>query len=439
MKVVIDRLGMNGEGVARCTDGKYKDKVCFVPLALPNEEVDVEIIEDKKKFSIARLGKIFTQSEHRVIPPCKYFGICGGCDIQHMDKHCQLDYKKSKVDDAITRIAGVNTTINPVVRLNDFSYRNKMVFPIINDEKTTKIGMFSAGSHSIVEIEKCMLCKDIINDVLSVTKEFLKSSTLIGYNFKCKKGDVKYLVVRVHNNSILVTIVATKKVDLFDYYNLLSEKFKNIGLSLVISNSENDIMSGEYVYIAGLEALEIDEFGIKYYVDNRGFLQVNDDIKNKLYGQVLNEIYENDCVIDCYSGAGLLSAIISKKCSNVIGIEINKSASNSAKNLAKTNNLQNIQFINDDVKNCIENVLENNKNCVVVLDPPRSGCDKQILENIIKSSVKKIIYISCNPSTLARDLAILKKNYNTTSVTPWDMFPNTKHVESLVVLERKEF
>ena len=211
-----------------------------------------------------------------------------------------------------------------------------------------------------------------------------------------------------------------------------------VGLSLLVSDSEDEILSGDYYHLGGLKKLDFSEFGIKYSVDNRGFLQVNAHVKESLYNAVLHEISEDDNVIDAYSGAGLLSSIMSKKCNKVVGIEINESASNSAKNLAKHNNLENIEFVTGDVKKYIQKYLNNYKSCVVVLDPPRSGCDTHILENINQhNNCKKIIYISCNPATLARDLMILKEKYHISKVLPLDMFPQCKHVETLVCLERE--
>ena len=219
----------------------------------------------------------------------------------------------------------------------------------------------------------------------------------------------------------------------------MHSKYDKIGISLVISNNDNEIMTGQYIHIAGIECLEIEEFGIKYKVDNRGFVQVNNELKTALYNSVLDQIDEDDIVIDGYSGAGLMSAIIAKKCKQVIGIEINNSASNSAKQLAIRNNLNNMKCITDNINNCIGSVLNSLDKVVVVLDPARSGCDGAVLQSLISQEnlkkISKIIYISCNPSTLARDLGVLKEYYNIQSVTPWDMFPQTKHVETLVCLK----
>ena len=440
MKVCIERLGINGEGVTKTTDGGCRNKICFVPYVLPGEVVDIDIIRDKKDYCYGKANKIISTVECRVDSPCQYFTECGGCDIQHIHKDMQIDFKTTKVKDTILKIANIDIDVLDTIRLNDFGYRNKMVFPIANHQKMPTISMFYPNTHNTIKIHKCLITNDKINDVLSLSIEYFQNSTFQGYDFKLKKGLLKYLVIRTGQDGILVTIVATKKVDLKDYFNVLKDKFSNVGLSMIISDSDDDILSGKYYHIDGMRSLSFNEFGIKYDIDNRGFLQVNDVAKHELYQVIINKINSDDVVVDAYSGAGLLSAIISKKCKFVTAIEINKSASMSAKNLAKTNNITNINFVCGDVKDNLGQALEIGKNQVVVLDPPRSGCDKIVLETILQNiqSVKKIIYVSCNPATLARDLNILKNNFDIESVQPIDMFPQTKHVETLVILERKE-
>ena len=439
MKVKIKRLGINGEGVGNIESGELSQKVCFVSGALPDEEVEVSILQDKKKYTTCKLEKIYTKSKDRVKPKCKYFGICGGCDLQHLSEDKQLEFKKNKVYETIHKISKTDIDVSSTISVNSYCYRNKMVYPVVTKNGRAKVGMFEHNSHKIVEIDKCLICEDIINDVYVLIKEYIENSNYIGYDFKRKVGDIKYIVIRTYSGQVVVTIVATKKLNLKELFEYLHSRYDSIGLSLVISNSDAEIMSGKYMHIAGIENLNIEEYGIKYSVDNRGFLQVNNALKEKLYNAVLNEIKSDDIVIDGYSGAGLLSAIIAKKCRQVIGIEINESASNSAKLLAKNNNLNNMECITSDIKNCIAKVLSRYEKCVVVLDPARSGCDSSVLECLISkdnlNKISKIIYISCNPATLARDLETLKDYYNITSVVPYNMFPQTKHIETLVCLQ----
>lgn len=431
MILEIKDLGINGEGVARTPD----NKVCFVDFSLPDEVVEAEIYKEKSKFCYAKLGSIIKENPDRIIPKCKYFGLCGGCDLQHLKYEKQCEFKKNKVALALRNVTSIK--IVDTVFDEDFGYRNKMVF--VASGKPIKLGMVMKNSHDFVETKECLLASDIINKVLSVSSEYFYKSDFCGYDSISKTGDIKYIVIREFADSVLVTVVSTKKLNLKDYYITLKSVVKNIGLSIIISDSDKEILSGKYSHLYGLEFLEIEEFGINYKINNLGFLQVNNKMKEKMYLQVLDDIDKVDNVIDAYSGAGLLSAIISKKAKAVIGIEINKSASASAKELIKDNNISNCEFVCGDVAKYLEPSLKKFKDVTLVLDPTRSGCDKSVCDSILNnaSKIKKIIYISCNPSTLGRDLERIGEKFEVIKVIPYDLFPNTKHIETLVILKRK--
>ncbi len=438
MEVKISTLGINGEGVTRIPSGDGREKVCFVSYALPNEVVDITIVLERSKFSIGKLNKVISESVDRKTPRCPYFSICGGCDLQHYDSHKQRLFKKEKVSNALRKVVSIDK-IRDTNYCNEYGYRNKMVFAFREEYGSLKLGMFEGSSRRIVEIDKCILTSENINRVYAVSKEYFLKSKFTGYNDSTKSGDLKYLVIRDCNDSMLVSVVADKRLDLEDYYKVLSSNFNNIGLSLIISDSDNEILSGKYIHLYGLESLSLNEFGVEYNLNNLGFLQVNTPMKERLYSRVLENIDSSSTVIDAYSGAGLLSAIISKKCNKVIGIEINASASNSAKELSKRNNIDNITFYTDDVASKLGLVLKGNEPRTIVLDPPRSGCEGKVIKTILeaKKSVEKVIYISCNPATLGRDLEILSQNFEVEMVEPFDLFPQTKHIETLVILKTK--
>ena len=442
MKILVKRLGINGEGVGTLeNEGELDNKVCFVSGVLPGETAEVSVVADKKNYLLCKLDNLIDKSPNRVEPKCPYFDKCGGCDLQHMDKQMQLDFKKDKVKETILKVSKITADVNDTIRLNDYQYRNKMTYPVVTKNGRAVVGMFARSSHRIVDIDRCLLCSNIINDIYISIKEYIEKSNFCGYDFKSKKGDIKYIVIREHSGQVIITVVSTKKIDIKPLYEYLHSSYKSIGLSLLISNNDDEIMSGKYIHIAGIESLEIKEFSVKYKIDNRGFLQVNNELKSALYTAVLNNIDNKDLVIDAYSGAGLMTAIIARKCRRVIGIEINEAASNSAKQLAIDNNLKNMECITGDVKAHMGQVLTRLDNVVVVLDPARSGCDKAVLDCLTStenlSKISKIIYVSCNPSTLARDLGVLKEHYDILSITPWDMFPQTKHTETVVCLQRR--
>ena len=436
MIVKIERLGINGEGIFTIPEGQDKGKICFVDFALPQETVEVEVIESKKKFCRAKLLRVINSSKDRVTPICPNFFDCGGCDLQHISTLCQNNFKIKKIADSLK----LDSDCVELVTLNKLNYRNKMVFPFGINNGRNILGMFKKNTHDVTEINYCYLCSEKINKVLKISQEFFGNKLLSIYNRKSKNGLLKYLVVREIDNNILVTIICTKTFDFKDYYEVLCKSLKNVGLSLILSDSDDEILSGKYIHLFGLKQLNLNEFGIDYSIDNLGFLQVNNDIKKLLYTEVLNNINNSQNVIDAYSGAGLLSAIVSKKSKEVVAIEINKSACNSANNLIRKNNISNLKIVNADAGQAIKQYIDSLKNSVVILDPTRQGCCQSVLDAIINSNENmpsKIIYVSCNLATLARDLNILKEKYTVSLVKGYDMFYLSKHVETLVVLNKK--
>jgi len=432
MKIKIDKLGIDGEGVGRITSGENLNKVCFVDFLLPNEVADVEIYKTSSRFVRAKISKIEKMSTDRVEPKCPYFKVCGGCDLQHMNKHMQLDFKKNLVKETIQKIAKIDVEVSDVVRLNDYNYRNKMAFPIYLNDGKIVVGMFKANSHKIVEIKECLIADKNINLILKNAQEFFEKVDTKEYKF------LRYMVIRAKDNNAIITFVVSRKIDLSKYYANLKKLPIKCGLSIIIGNDENNILSGKYFEIGGKNMLDFDEFGVNYCVDNLGFLQVNNTLKMHLYDEILNYVNQDEVLVDGYCGAGLLTAVLAKKCSKAIGVDIVKSSIASAKQLIQKNSISNVEFYLGDFKLILPNLLKDNLKYTIVLDPPRQGCSMEVLNLILDNavSINKIIYVSCNPATLARDLGLLKQSYRISKVIPMDMFPQTRHVETLVVLEK---
>jgi len=428
IRLEITNLGMNVEGVAR-KDGK----VFFVPYALPEEVVKVKILEEKPKFNKCELIEVEKPSKERVVPFCPYFFKCGGCDLQLLPYSKQLSFKQKHIKETIEKICGEAVEVlQPISSSNSFYYRNKGVFPVSNN-----IGMFEGSSHNVIDIKQCFLMKDEITTAYQIAKDFLKEFNIKGYDFKLNKGNVKYIAVRTKGDTTLVCLVVKTKVENLNVlYERLTKKLNKVGLYLNYYNDKSkDILSENFEYISGEKDIEISEFGITYRINLSSFMQVNDYIKEKLYLEVLNEI-DNEIVIDAYAGAGLLSAMISKRAKKVYSIEIVKPASEYAKRLQKLNNIDNMEVVNGDCALILPKLSKTLKNdFVAVIDPARSGCDDRVLGAISKA--KKIVYVSCNPITLSRDLKTLLATHKIEKIQPFDMFPNTKHVETLVVLTKK--
>ena len=442
MRLKIDKLGMNGEGVARPSVDNELQKVTFVDFALPNEEVEVEIVQEKSKFCNARLMQVITESEDRVVAPCPYFTRCGGCNLQHLKYDKQLKFKANLVKETLFKVGGLEFDVLPCVGSSEYAYRNKAVFPLGKN-----IGMFELNSHNIVPIDKCLLMNDKINSTLSIVREWISKNNINTFDFNTYKGLLKYLVVRSVNEQTLVCLVSTssdiKHLDkLTDKLSVLGE----FGLYININNQHNSIILGrDYKHVAGIKAISLDEFGIKYDIDVASFLQVNKDIKTKLYGEVISSI-AGGIVIDAYAGAGLLSATLSKSASKVYSVEIVPEASQKARQFLKANNITNMEVINGDCTKIVPNLIKkvkteiksNNPNlkCSVVLDPAHIGCSPEVIDSV--KSADQIIYIACNPIALAKDLKVLQNTHKIVKIEPYDMFPQTKHVETLAILERRK-
>lgn len=442
METEIFDYGMNGEGVA-----KIDGKIALVPFALIGEKVDVEIVADNKNYCQAKLNKILTPSKNRVAPPCPYFYSCGGCALQHMNYAEQLEFKTSLVKKTIKKIANLDVEVEPCVACeNEYNYRNKISFVFDGS-----FGFYKFNSKDIVAISECKIASENINKILALANEFFKD--------KPYKNELKNLVVRDINNQLLVGVVAKKFLEIGDFYAFLAKNFKKIGLFLII-NKRNDavVLTNNCLFVGGISEIEIENFGLKYGVDLLGFHQTNLDIQNKIYARVLNLI-DNEIsasnfgkqkvknvettqtktlnekqknIINGFSGAGLLSGVLAKAGNKVYGIEISKSSHKSSEKLKAENNLTNLTNICGDFNAEFKKLDAD----ILVLDPPKKGVGENVLKQVKK--VKQIIYISCNPIALAKDLRYLKNYYIIKKIIPFDMFPNTNSVETLVNLKLKE-
>ena len=439
VNLTINNYGCNAEGVAFCSG-----QVVFVPYSLLGENLDCTIIKQTSKTNIAKIDQIKKQSDLRIAPPCPYFEKCGGCQLQHTTYENALKIKTGIVQNAINSIGKIQyQVLLTIPSENKYHYRNKIAMPV--NPKTRKLGMYRPSSHKIVDVDDCFLQKTMISNLIKVFNNYLSLTKSSIYDDETKSGLIKSLVARETQNKLLVTVVINGD-DLKDkniLVDLLKQNFEHFGLNLNINKLKNNVILTEnFVDVYGENKVEIVENEIKYFISNQSFLQVNDEVKLCVYDAIFKEI-KNSYVVDAYSGAGLLSAMMAKHAKFVYGIEIVKPATELADELKQNNNITNLKNINGDCAEELPKLLdklsaEQKQNLTIVLDPPRKGCDKKVLEAIINVAPQKIVYMSCDPSTLARDLKILQDGLNCKIkyIQPYDMFPQTKHVETLVVLEK---
>lgn len=418
--IKIENLNINGEGVS-FVDNK---KLC-VKGVLEDEIVNVEILQTKENFILAKLKKICSSSPMRICPKCLFVDQCGGCDFMFVQSADGLAIKKQIMQEYFKDIFSGEIIVNASKK--DFAFRNKVSFAVCKG----KIGLKNQGSHEICEISHCLVANEDINKAFEISKKWIKNA---------KNCEICHIVIRAIGGHMSICVVARKPFDyavLENLKNALEGSFGNkFGLFVSINPSKNKILGKKCDYIFGEEKIPVTHFGIQSYVRPLSFFQINDDVAEVMYSKVLNEI-SNEVVVEGYSGAGLLSCIMAKRAREVYSVEIEQSATKDANDAKKLNKLDNLHNINGDCDVEMEKLLLQNSDATVVLDPPRSGVGRHTLEMIAKTLPNKIVMISCNPYTLRQNVVFLNKFYNIKSFEIFDMFPQTSHIESLVVLERK--
>lgn len=399
----ILRLNNEGEGV-----GIIDNIVTFIKGALKDEVVKVKIDEIYKNYAKASIIEIVEKSIDRRIPICPYFDYCGGCNLMHMDYNDQLKFKQEKIESIFKKICNIDITLSSINSYNTLNYRNKVVFKVKDD----KIGFYKSKTNEIIDINECIISDEKINEVLLKLREFIKDNT---------DHKMTEVMIRVCNDEIMISI------------NKLNDDYKDEFIKL-FNYVSSIYISDELVY--GVNSLNQKLNNLVFDVSPKSFFQVNPVTAENLYNKVLSFINNSDTIVDLYSGTGTITMLLSKKARRVIGIEVVKDAVIDAKNNLLLNDIDNVEFICDKVENKIDTLKDLNVD-TLVMDPPRSGSDKKTLRSILEIEPKSIIYISCNPVTLARDINTLKEKYEIKDISAFDMFPQTYHVETICVLERK--
>lgn len=440
--------GYEGEGIAKI-DNKYP---IFIEGALKGEKVKVRIVKVNKNFAYGKLMEVLEASEERVNPPCAIYKRCGGCKLQHASYKAQLDFKWDRVKDCVSKIGKLDPSIvkYPLGMEEPWRYRNKVQLPIglINGE--VKIGFFAPRSHDIIDMESCLIQDEIGDKVVKLTREWIEKFNIRPYNVDGEydeKGIVRHIMIRrgFTTNEVMVVLV-TNGENLPHKEEFVDLMVKNIpGIKSVIQN----INSKKTNVILGLESKTLwgedtisDYIGdFRFNISPLSFFQVNPIQTEVLYGKALEyaNLTGNEEVFDAYCGTGTITLFLSQKAKKVYGVEIIPQAIDNAWINAKENKVENVEFFVGESEVVIPDLINKGvKADVVVVDPPRKGCDKKLLDAITNIDAKKIVYVSCDPSTLGRDLKVLEENgYKTLEVQPVDMFPNTAHIENVALLIKK--
>lgn len=412
-------MSVDGQGIA-----KSGELVVFVKGMIKGETADVRIIKEYKNYSIGIIDTLIDKSEHRIEPDCPIAYKCGGCDYRHIDYDYQLVLKKEVL---LNTLKGY--TVHDICPCkNRYYYRNKVQIPL----RDNKMGFYRKNSNDIVQFDDCLIESKLANSIISDLKELLDDS---------QKKYIRHIIIKhgYETDEIMIGfIVNSFDIELNEVVNALINKYSCIK-SVILNLNESDsnvILGTDEKLLYGKDYIEDIYDGIRIRLSLKSFYQINHEMMNKLYSKVCELAKpDNKTILDLYCGIGTISLYLARKAKEVIGVEIVKEAVDNAKDNALLNNIDNCDFIlADAAKNMDEYIRDKD---LVIVDPPRKGISKQLIDSLIHSNNKEIIYVSCNPATLKRDLDLLRDYYNIGEIYPFDMFPYTNHVECVSLLIRK--
>ena len=450
---VID-IAEEGKGV-----GKSDDLVIFIDKAVPGDVVDVELLRRKKKFYEGRIQNIVKPSEHRTDPFCKHFGVCGGCKWQHLNYEAQLLFKQKSVIDALQRLAKVDTSgIEPILGSKETSYyRNKLEYTFSDKRWLTdgdmrsdeEMEMNALGYHipgrfdKILDIEHCYLQADPSNDIRNKVREYALANKISFYNLKNHEGSLRNLIIRTSSTGELMVIVVFAYVEeeqIAGLMKFISNEFKSLkSLLYIINQKKNDTIFDQDIHVfEGADHIFENMNGLKFKIGPKSFYQTNSDQAFELY-KITKDFagFKGDeLVYDLYTGAGTIANFIAGSVKSVVGIEYVPTAIEDAKINSEINSIKNTSFFAGDMKDILNTdfIQTHGKPDVVITDPPRAGMHADVVKRLLEMEAEKIVYVSCNAATQARDIALMKDKYEVSRIRPVDMFPHTQHVENVVLL-----
>ena len=397
-KVLISSVNHQGYGVAR-----INNKVVFVENAITDDVVDIEIVKEYKKYALGEVVNFVSMSKEHITSACPYYDKCGGCQISHITHKAQLDFKKEKMRNIFSRY--LDMEISPkIISVNEYNYRNKVVFHI----KDGKLGFYEDGTNKLIKIDNCLLLDERINNLIP-----LFNNLDLTY--------VEKIMVRVTSKEVMVVFYG-----FIDKIDVLKEYVS----SIILVNIKEKLLYGK-------SYIKEEVNGLKFIISYNSFFQVNTKAMVRLYDKVLKyaNLTKEDDVLDLFCGTGTIGIYLSMYCKSVLGVEIVEEAIKDANINKELNNIDNISFICGDVDRVINEKFNQN---VLVVDPPRSGLNKNTKNVILNNGFDRIVYVSCDPMTLVRDLKDLSSKYEFKEITLVDMFPNTYHVECVILLQRKD-
>ncbi|SEF86373.1 23S rRNA (uracil(1939)-C(5))-methyltransferase RlmD [Sphingobacterium lactis] len=455
--VAIVDIAEEGKGVA-----KHDNLVLFIERAVPGDVLDVELFRKKKNFAEGKIVEIKQPSAHRVDPFCSHFGVCGGCKWQQMTYEAQLQFKEQYVGNALSRIGKVDVSgMEPILPSKETTYyRNKLEFTFSNkrwltdlDEVVPGDSMDALGFHvpgrfdKILTVDHCYLQQDPSNDLRNSIFEFAKANEISFYDLREHAGALRNLIIRTSSTGEVMVIVVFAypeegQVELL--MSFIQEKFPNLAsLLYIINQKRNDTIFDQDIHIyAGRDFIYEEMEGLKFKVGPKSFYQTNSLQAYELY-KVTREFADlkgDELVYDLYTGAGTIANFVARSAREVVGVEYVPTAIEDAKINSEINGIKNTKFYAGDMKDVLtaDFVAAHGKPDVIITDPPRAGMHADVVNRILEMESEKVVYVSCNAATQARDLEMLAAKYDVTRIMPVDMFPHTQHVENVVLLKLRK-
>ncbi|GAB6180329.1 23S rRNA (uracil(1939)-C(5))-methyltransferase RlmD [Desulfotomaculum defluvii] len=446
VEVEIHGLGHFGEGV-----GRYQNLAIFVPGALIGEKVRVRINQVKKSFVRGTLVRILKQAEARIVPTCESYQNCGGCQLQHLDYQEQLAHKRSVVESALQKIGGLSgVTVLPTLGMkNPWHYRNKVHLQVKETKGKVKLGFYAEGSYELVAglaSQSCLLVQEEINQIIVILEELINEYNLTPYHWGEKKGLLRHVMIRrgFYTGQCMVVLITSpeKWLTAKSFSQALATRQPKIASVVrninsnpgrIVLGQKNEVLYGKGYIMDVLN-------GLRFNISANSFYQINPLQTEVLYRKAMEfaQLQGHERVIDAYCGIGTIALYLARYAGEVVGMEIVSASVKDAKENAQLNGLTNVKFFQGAVEKLLPSLAKEIKPQVVVLDPPRKGCEREVLTAISEAKVPRIVYVSCDPATLARDLGALDKlGYQTMQVQPVDMFPWTGHVECVLRIERR--
>lgn len=439
--VLFEDITHEGAGVC-----KPEGMPIFVPGGLPGEKAQIKITKMQKTHGFGRLMKVLKPSPNRVEPKCEVYNQCGGCQLQHLSYDGQLEAKQKIVRDAMERIGKIpHATIHPVIGMEEpWSYRNKAQVPVGESGNRLVVGFYGKRSHEIIDMKKCYIQMDDNDQAVQTVKDICQKHGLRAYNEEIHKGVLRHILVRSGKISGEIMVVLVTRLKEFPIKDaIVADIVKAIpGLKSIVQNINPDrtnVILGKESNVLWGEEVIYDSIGdVKFAISANSFYQVNPIQTQVLYEKALEyaALTGEETVIDAYCGVGTISLFLAQNAKKVYGVEVVKEAIEDANKNAELNGISNVEFVVGEADQVMTKWIKEEIHAdVVVVDPPRKGCEPWLLSSIIEMAPSRVVYVSCNPATLARDLRILEDGgYRTVEIQPVDLFPQTGHVECVVLL-----